>query len=317
MRTDTIIGLLLAAFIVAGCGQRKTESFEALSFPDVTVPSMMESAQKRADYLAEHFWDRLADPERAYPSDSSLVSGVMKEDVEQKFADWTSVLNMISFQKAGKAINRLYDRALSCERKDSTSNVFETFAALADKYMYDPNSPLRNEEHYLHYASCLSSYDGFSEGERDRYARHVSDCSLNRLGQVASDFRFADARGRIHTLHGIDSPYTLLFFSNPGCEACMGIINMLKGEPKVAQMISEGRLAILNIYIDEDIQAWRDYMPVYPDNWYNGFDPDLMIRNENLYSVRAIPSLYLLDKEKRVILKDAPENKAMSVLVNL
>ncbi|MBQ5850964.1 MAG: hypothetical protein IIW54_09160, partial [Lachnospiraceae bacterium] len=36
-----------------------------------------------------------------------------------------------------------------------------------------------------------------------------------------------------------------------------------------------------------------------------------VIRNDELYSVRAIPSLYLLDKEKRVILKDAPENKMM------
>ena len=44
---------------------------------------------------------------------------------------------------------------------------------------------------------------------------------------------------------------------------------------------------------------------------------ELVIRNEELYSVRAIPSLYLLDEEKRVILKDAPENKMMHYLVNL
>ena len=309
--------ILMTVLVMTGCGQKKVEQTAALPFPDISLPSMIQTQQDAADYYAEHFWDLLTDPERNHPSDSLLVSGVSRDDVEQKYANWLSILDMTSLKVSEKSVKRLYDRALACEKKDSASNVFETFAALADKYMYDPNSPLRNEEHYLHYASCLSSYDGFSEEERDRYARHVSDCSLNRLGQIASDFRFADARGRIHTLHGIDSPYTLLFFSNPGCEACMGIINMLKGEPKVAQMISEGRLAVLNIYIDEDIQAWRDYMPVYPDNWYNGFDPDLVIRNENLYSVRAIPSLYLLDKEKRVILKDAPENKAMSVLVNL
>ena len=70
-------------------------------------------------------------------------------------------------------------------------------------------------------------------------------------------------------------------------------------------------------YIDEDLQGWKDYMPIYPDNWYNGFDPNLVIRGEGLYSVRAIPSLYLLDKEKGVILKDAPENRLLSYLVNL
>jgi hypothetical protein len=50
-------------------------------------------------------------------------------------------------------------------------------------------------------------------------------------------------------------------------------------------------------------------MPIYPEEWYNGFDPDYVLREGDIYHIRAIPSLYLLDKEKRVILKDAPENK--------
>ena len=85
----------------------------------------------------------------------------------------------------------------------------------------------------------------------------------------------------------------------------------------ISGLIADGTMKVLNIYIDEDLEAWRSYMPIYPENWYNGFDPDLVIRGEELYSVRAIPSLYLLDKEKRVILKDAPENKMMYYLVNL
>ena len=46
---------------------------------------------------------------------------------------------------------------------------------------------------------------------------------------------------------------------------------------------------------------------IYPEKWYNGFDPDLVIRGETLYNVRAIPSLYLLDREKKVLMKDVPE----------
>jgi hypothetical protein len=58
-------------------------------------------------------------------------------------------------------------------------------------------------------------------------------------------------------------------------------------------------------------------MPIYPDRWYNGFDPDLAIRGESLYNVRAIPSLYLLDKEKVVLMKDAPEKKVFDYLNRL
>ena len=139
---------------------------------------------------------------------------------------------------------------------------------------------------------------------------------MNRTGTIAADFRFADKNGRMHTLHGIQAPVTLLFFSNPGCNACMEIMNVLRGHEIISSMISDGHLAVVNIYIDEDIQSWREYMPAYSEEWYNGFDPDLVIRNENLYHVRAIPSLYLLDHEKRVILKDAPENRVFNTLLS-
>lgn len=314
---NNFIRIFLTALLVVGCGHKRAERFEALPFPDANVPGMIESAQERADYLAEHFWDRLTDTERTFPSDSVLVSGVRKTDVEQKFANWISILDMTGLKVSEKAVSRLCSRVIACETKDTASNVLETFLSLADKYLYDPNSPMRNEEYYLHFAERMTSYDGIPSELRNKYAYQARMCSLNRLGTKAADFRFADRYAKMHTLHSIEAPLTLLFFSNPGCEACMSIIEMLKGEPKVSEMVAEGRMAVVNVYIDEDIAAWRDYMPVYPEEWYNGFDPDLVIRTDNLYSVRAIPSLYLLDKEKRVILKDAPENKVFSYLMNI
>lgn len=312
----TII-MMLAAVMAVACGQKKAESFKALPFPDISIPGMMSDVQERADYAAEHFWDGLTDPERTYPCDSLLVSGVKKADVEQKFANWTSVLEIASPAIHAKAVSRLFDRAIACETRDTSSNVFETVIGLAEKYLYDPNSPLRNEEFYLHFVSRMAGYEGYSDEIRAKYAYQAEMCSLNRPGAKAADFRFADRRGKIRTLHEIDSPMTLLFFSNPGCGACMDIINMLKSEPKISEMILTRRLSVLNIYIDEDIEAWRDYMSVYPEEWYNGFDPDMKIRTDNLYNVRAIPSLYLLDDEKRVIMKDTPEDKVMSRLLSL
>ncbi|MBR5836468.1 MAG: DUF5106 domain-containing protein [Bacteroidales bacterium] len=316
MKNRNII-ILVSFLLAAGCGQKKAEQFNALPFPDITIPAMIQTQQDAANYYAEHFWDNITAADRAYPCDSLLVSGVSKEDVEQKFANWLSILDMVELRTSEKAIKSLCDKIFACERKDSSSNVFETFASLADKYIYDPNSPMRNEEHYLHFASRLASYEGFDELEKDRFRHQAEGCAVNRIGQKAADFTFTDKRGKVHSLHGVNAPYTLLFFSNPDCDACLNIINMLKDEPKVMAMVEDGFLAVLNIYIDEDIQSWIDYMPVYPENWYNGFDQDLVIRNEGLYSVRAIPSLYLLDNEKRVILKDAPENKMMHYLVNL
>ena len=314
---NSIFTILLLAVLAVSCSQgKKAEQFKALPFPDIAPPAMMTDPQNIAEYLAEHYWDRFIDPSRTYPSDSMMVSGVKKGDIEQKFADWAYILDMISFQKAEKALSGLYSKALACEQADTASAVFEFFNETAYKYFYDPNSPLRNEDYYNVYVRKLAEYAGLTPEMKGKHEFDVRMTSLNRVGTVAADFKFADKYGRFHTLHGIKAPLTLLFFSNPGCNACMDIINVLKGEPAIASMISDGTLAVLNIYIDEDLQGWRDYMPIYPQEWYNGFDPDLVIRTDNLYNVRAIPSLYLLDEEKRVILKDAPENRLFDLLLS-
>ena len=227
--------------------------------------------------------------------------------MEQKFANWTNVLDMVNFQNVSKSLGRLHDRAAACEKKDTASNVFETFTDLVVKYLYDPNSPLRNEDLYGPYAERLSKCEFIDEGRRKAYEYDARMSALNRVGTKAADFRFSDSRGRIRRLYDIKADNIILFFSNPGCTACMDIINTLKSIPAVAHGVASGRLAVLNIYIDEDLNAWREYMPIYPEEWFNGYDPDYVIRTDVLYNVRAIPSLYLLDKDKKVIMKDAPE----------
>ena len=311
------IFILLAVAALSGCVQKKSAKFTPVAFPEVVPPGMLSDPQDRADWLAQNYWNKLTDPERTYPNDSSLVSGVRKDDVEQRFANWVSILEMVSHPTALKAVNNLCDRALECERISASSSVLETMTELMEKYLYDANSPYRNEDCYGAYAGRLAEWEGISPELRGKYAFQAERASLNKIGTTAADFRFSDKTGKMLSLHSIKAPMTLLFFSNPGCEACMNIINVLKGEPRITQLIENGRLAVLNIYIDEDFAAWRSYMPIYPDEWYNGFDPDLVIRTEDLYDVRAIPSLYLLDADKTVIMKDAPENRVFRYLASL
>ena len=317
MKLNIVNIAVVLTLLVSACGQKKAEQFQALPFPDVFPPAMMDDVQDRAEFMAMNMWNGLLDTSRHYPCDSLLVSGVRKADVEQKFVNWIQVLDMVGRNKAEKAIGKLYDKALFCERTDASSNVFEAISNLVETYLFDANSPYRDEDYYGMYAERLAGYEGLQVEMRGKYARDARLCALNRVGTKATDFNFADRRGKIHTLYGIESPYTLLFFSNPGCEACMNIITVLKEEPTIAQMISSGRLVVLNIYIDEDLEAWRSYMPIYPSEWYNGFDPEFVIRSETLYNVRAIPSLYLLDQDKTVLLKDVPENRMFDYIMNL
>ena len=317
MHNRIILSAVAATCLLVGCGnasenngsQKKVESFQALPFPEVVPPMMIQGSQQAAEYMVLHWWDGITDPSRTYPCDTSFVSGVRIGDVEQKMANWTDLFGKVDLQVVGKAMARLYERAAACEKRDTSSNVFETFEELVDKYLYDPNSPLRNEDYYSLYAEHLAVSDLVEPVMQEKYARIVRLAALNRIGTKAADFRFMDKSGAMHTLYGIKAELTLLFFSNPGCTACKYIIDVLNNVPVISGLIDNGTMKVLNIYIDEDLEAWRSYMPIYPETWYNGFDPDLVIRGETLYNVRAIPSLYLLDSDKKVIMKDAPEGR--------
>ena len=88
---------------------------------------------------------------------------------------------------------------------------------------------------------------------------------------------------------------------------CRDVKEQIISSPMLQELIERGDLKILVIYPDSDIVAWRERLDDYPKSWINGFDDGQRIESERLYDLRAIPALYLLDKEKRVMAKDCTD----------
>lgn len=62
---------------------------------------------------------------------------------------------------------------------------------------------------------------------------------------------------------------------------------------------------MLSFYPDEELEEWRKHLNEFPEEWINSYDKELTLREKQLYDLKAIPTLYLLDREKKVLLKDA------------
>ena len=273
------------------------------------------SDEQKMDYLSEHFWDTfLRNAEGCADSDSTTLGNVPREEVEQAVANYIALLLSQPLAKAQTNAASFAKALTGLEQADTSGTVFEQLSALFERYIYDPNSPVRDEDIYAGYAGEMALFLDLPVAKRASYLEDARLSSLNVRGSKATDFSFCDNRGRSYTLYGITAERTILFFSNPGCTACKEIIETIKTVPGLDEDISSGRIAVLNIYIDEDIAGWLDYMPIYPESWYNGYDYDHMIRGNELYNVRAIPSLYLLDENKTVLLKDVPVERLINNL---
>ena len=61
----------------------------------------------------------------------------------------------------------------------------------------------------------------------------------------------------------------------------------------------------LSLHPDEDLNLWRNHLNELSDKWVNGYDKGQVLTHGLLYDLSSIPSFYLLDKDKKVLLKDA------------
>ena len=312
---------ILFVILCCACGPRGGKTVapapSSRDFPRPEVPSVYTSAPDRIAWAAAHYWDRFTDTTQVYACDSTTVNGVLLEEVEAQMGNFTTLLEEIPLEQGSNAVVHFYDRIDAFERKYPDSNVFEELCRLTRHYLYDPNSPVRNEDLYGPFVERLGASDLIDNGYRMGYEWDGRMCRLNRVGTPATDFSFTDTRGRVRTLYGIRAEYTLLVFGNPGCKACRELTEAMASTPEVAVLVSSGRLQVVDVYIDREIEDWKAHAAEYPADWINGYDHDYAIRTDLLYTVRGIPSIYLLDASKTVLMKDAVADKVLTALMNL
>lgn len=316
MRAKTVNAILIAAMlaVAVSCGMGTNHAqLPMRAFPEIQIPSIYDNDEAVAGYAAQHWWDAFLTKGEWY-SDSLTVNGVSYDNIVMAMGAYAECISSIPVKDAAKALARLHSQLEEYMKTDSSSYAYNLMVDLVGKYLYDPNSPYRNEDIYLPFVKAVAESELTPEDMRAGYAHTAKMCAMNQYGTKVPDFRFKDIGGKVHDFYDTKAEHVLLFFSNPGCYACRGIIEKLNGMKGVGEMIADGRLAIVNIYIDEQLDEWKEYQTFYPKNWYNGYNYDLAIRNELLYDVRAIPSLYLLDSEKRVIMRDAPEERVFEWL---
>ena len=315
------VWIVFSLFVLCACGPRggKAASKEPVTrdFPGPEIPSMYTEPSDRAAWAVGHFWDRFTDTSQVYVCDSMTVNGVPMEAVESQMGYFSTLLKQVPLKEGGLAVAHFYDRIDAFERKYPESNVFEELCRLTRYYLYDPNSPVRNEDLYLPFVERLGASDLIDNGYRMGYEWDARMCRLNRVGTPATDFAFTDTHGRVRTLYGVKAEYTLLIFGNPGCKACRELTEAMRETQEVAELVSSKRLQVVDVYIDQEIDDWKAHIAEYPADWINGYDHKYVIRTDLLYNVRGIPSIYLLDASKTVLMKDAVEEDVLMALASL
>ena len=302
----TLLFLAIAPAFIGGCNfhSAKEQNRGPQQFPSVSVPALL-SGQEAAEYAAQHYWNRYFDSASVWRDISdTLIGGVAKKDILAAFREYIITLWSIPYPDALEAQKRMISQAEATLETDTSGRVYDFITSTMESALWNPQSELRNEGFYIPVIESVLRTRRTGDHYSTYYLSQLSSCTANSPGTAAADFAYTDAKGLPHTLYSTPGEYTLLLFSNPGCPACRSIIAMLKDSPLINSLHREGRLTLLSIYIDEDLAEWHKGLSDYPEVWITGYNHDLDIRDNLTYDVRAIPSLYLLDRDKKVIFKD-------------
>jgi hypothetical protein len=294
--------LLISAALISftACGGQKKQKTDATASSDSlttiyrmpAIPQLISAPEDQGAWAIEHYWDdfNFAD---------TLTVARWSDYAEQAFVDFTdAILMRAPLDMSTQAISVLFTKAAA------NKPVSQKFAEVAEKYLFDGNSPLRNEDLYIATLRAVLANPSLDQWERIRPEEQLRLVMKNRPGDRATDFRYTLENGATGTLHGLKAKYTLLFFNNPGCPACKLSMQQIGESQLLSTLIANGTMRVLAVYTDADLNAWREYLPQMPAGWISSYDAGEVVKTQELYDLKAIPTIYLLDRDKRVMLKD-------------
>lgn len=296
----SIFSLLLTLVVALGGIRAQSQT----AFPYVEPPRYIATDEVAAEWLALHWWD-------AY--DFSATEVKYHEGANKRgFLEFIRVLYLTSPEHSAKAVAEMMRRAAVSE------DGYWYFLEMAEVVLYDPSSPMRNDllwEMFVRHAVGEGSpLDGNSQA---RYHSMLQLVSRNQQGTVATDFTYTLADGTEGRLHDIKAPYTLIWFYNPGCSECARTKAQIDSSGVLENLRARGMIKVLALHPDGDLTEWRKRLPENPSWWISAYDKGEKIHKGDLYDLKAIPTIYLLDSQKRVMMKDPTVEDLIGVLYSL
>lgn len=282
---------LFTLFVLWACTLVQAQAQQ--SFPYPAIPDTLRSVEQRAGYLSEHYWDNYNF------ADTLLLKS--KEVTEQGFVNFIDILNQFNLDNASKGVAHkdiaqkgitrkditqkdivrkdiarkdITQKGIACFTRKAFSNAAakERFENLIEHYFEDQLSPVRNDRVYLIFLEEMKNSPCFDETEKERIAFKIKTTNKNLPGDIAINFKFKDENGKEHQLSDYKDQKVILYFYDPDCENCHEVSAWLK------QQTIPADIKVLKMIADNHIS----YM----------------------YSLKNMPTIFLLDKENKVILKD-------------
>ena len=272
-------------------------------FPFPEIPSALTRPEDRKEFLLKHYWDNF---------DFSDISLVDNRDISEQ-----GFVNQIALLADGNTDVELVRQSIDnfCSGMEKQVHARRIFMDMADDYLYSPGSPFYNESLYLIYLKRMAESKALDGVQKEAVAFRIKLISRNQPGDKATDFIYYLPDGTECSLAAtaVKGDRMILVFYDSECESCRKTLEQMTDDRALAEAVVREKVSVLAVCTEENAEMWRNALAGMPPGWIIGEDRGA-VKTDALYDLKAMPSIYLLDKSGRVLLKDASYEKVREAL---
>ncbi len=262
-------------------------------------PVTRQDSLDNYEYYKKHYWDGIS-----FMDDRIIRTPVFLPKVEQYFRN---VLSPVP-----DSIIKESDYLLLLARSSPEMYKF-LLNWLTDEYI-NPKY-MGQDAVFVHLFEKYHS-KGISNWLNEKQLKTISDRAYmlmaNLIGQQAADLQMVDSSGTSKSLYNVKADYTVLVFWDPTCGHCRVQVPRLDSIYK-AKWKNENVKMYGVLTENKDFQQWKEFINEHKmNNWINVYETEAQRKivvqakqasYKQLYDVIQTPTLYLLDKDKKIIAK--------------
>lgn len=171
---------------------------------------------------------------------------------------------------------------------------------------YENPKTVGTEGLWVHMAEkyYLSGDMGVSEDVKKRIAEKVNTMKYLLVNKTFPALTLTDPTGKKVDLKTVAANYMVLFFYAPTCGHCK------EASPKLVAFYEKNKangIKVMAISTEHNLAEWKSFVTTYHlEGLINGFDTLNEIDFNKRYDVVTTPTIYVLDKNKKIIARKMP-----------
>ena len=263
---------------------------------DPEVPAAPKLANGKPDsiwvfnYYKAHYWDNFDF------SDARIINTPFLEPKLDRY-----IKNLVVQRP-----DSLIKDADMLAKKASANKDVKSQVVLYITNQYENPKTVGTEALWVHMAQkyYLSGEMDTSEDVKKRIAEKVNTLKDLLVDKTFPALTLTDPAGKKISVQAMDANYSVLFFYSPTCGHCK------EAAPKLKSFYEKNKangIKIMSVSIDHNMEEWKTFIKEqHMEDVPNGFDALNQIDFLKKFDVVTTPTIYILDKNKKIIARKMP-----------